>query len=451
MSYLAATAIGIYLLALLAVGLQGRGLARSSDMFNVFGRRAGTIRATAGYLSLIGGGELLTLSQLGYDNGLGVYWFLGGLVLGFLILSQIGDRIRARAAAVGANSLAGYVAAAYGRLAALGLLLVYVVALGSLLIIQFIVGGELLSAVSGVPRAWIIMIMGVIIVLYLVVSGYVAVLSTDVLRAMMMVLALVIIVVAVRAPDLSALSGTQFTPLPATDGWIFGVLGVFGVICAADVWQAAIASRDAKVFRASMIWAAVTFLMIGTLIALLGVQTKLTYPVLGEGESALLAATEHALPSQLGPLVALLIVGSVMATADTEIWVLAASGLGLTAPAPTGQPTTAFNDVARRRARLVIPLVTAAAVGLALAAPSAQALYSGLLILLTGVAPPMLAILFWSPGPRAIAAAIWAGIASFAVLTVMHHAAIPLVQGLLPPLVAGTALLAATPFDRRGR
>src|SRR5262249_4553074 len=144
-----AVAVFAYLAALVLVAWLSRRQAAASDMFNIFGRSANLLRATSGYLSLIGAGELLTISQLGYDSGLSLLWFPGGSAAGFLFLGLFADRVRVDAQALGANTLVGYVAARFSGAAAAALLLVYVISLGALLTIQFLIGGQLLSATTG--------------------------------------------------------------------------------------------------------------------------------------------------------------------------------------------------------------------------------------------------------------------------------------------------------------
>lgn len=434
MNNYAVAAVVLYLLGLVWVGLYGRRQASDSLMFNVFGRRAGVVRATAGYLSLIGGGELLTLSQFGYDNGVGFAWFLSGLAAGFLFLAAFGDRIRAEASALGANTLTGYIEKKYGRTAALGAGLVYVIALGSLLTIQFIVGGDIIAAITGIPRDLTPVIMGAVIVSYLMVAGYVSVLSTDVLRA-----AILIAVLAVFAYGLAgdfepaALTTAPYGMIPIADGFPLAVLGMFGVICAADVWQTAIASANRTVLRRSMLGAALVFLVVGSMIALLGAHARDVLPQLAPGMTPLVAAATNALSPELAPLVALLVIGAVMATADTEIWVVATSILSARHGAPAeGEDRDAFQGKMMSQTRTMIPVITLVAVALTYLTRDGQGLYISLLVLLTAIAPAMLAMIFLRPSNLAMALSIWTGILGFAFVSIIYQLAIPLVQSLIP-------------------
>src|SRR5258708_4884303 len=125
--------VTIYLAATIYIGWRGRTLAANGDMFNVFGRRAGTLRAASGYLSLIGGGELITICQLGYDNGIDVFAFVGGIAAGFLFLAFFSERVRLIAAKQGVTTFAGYFNDQYGASASIAITVVFLLSLGSLL------------------------------------------------------------------------------------------------------------------------------------------------------------------------------------------------------------------------------------------------------------------------------------------------------------------------------
>ena len=225
----------LYAVALGWVVWRGRSVARSDDMFNIFGRRAQTFRAASGYLSLIGAGELITISQLGFDNGLYLLVFPGGIACGFLFLGAFGAGVRDRAAEVGATTMAGYVTVTYGRAAGAAMAVAYTLSLGALLTVQFILGGQLLAATAGIPPHLATIILAVVIIFYLEIGGLVAVLSTDILRAVFMTVILLILL-------LSAYWGSspshpnqvaQFTSLPPLDAGMLFVLGFFGADCAA--------------------------------------------------------------------------------------------------------------------------------------------------------------------------------------------------------------------------
>jgi len=441
-TYIALAAIGAYLICVTAIGWLGHSLARESDMFNIFGRRAKTIRATAGYLSLIGGGELITISQLGHDNGWDVFWFLGGIAIGFAVLALSAGRMKKIADDRKINTLSGFYADQFGMAAGIAATVIFVLSLGSLLTIQFIVGSQLLTALFHIPALLSISLIGLVIIAYLLPAGIVAVLSTDVLRAAMMSVVLAVIVyftaahVGVTAPP------SAFQPLPQPDNVIYLVLGFFGAIAAADVWQTVLASQSTRVLRNSLLYGAVAFLAVGALIAKLGMITRAALPNLDPNTPAFIAAATHVVPGVLAPLVAVLVTGSVMATADTEIWVISTLLLSNIRPSFAQNERDAgliqnSGDL-KRATRWLIPVVCIAAMVGAYFSADAQAIYTGLLSLLSASGVAILAALFLRPRGYSIALSLWAGIIAFVALSVMYQFAIPLVQSLIP---LGAALL----------
>jgi solute:Na+ symporter, SSS family len=440
--------IAVYLAAVAIIGWRGNAIARDSDMFNIFGRRAGIIRATAGYLSLIGGGELITITQLGYGNGWGVIWFLGGVSLGFVALASLSARLKNIADRRGINTLAGYYADQFGAWSGYASTVIFVLSLGSLLTIQFIVGSELLSALVGIPRVVSIVVIGLVIISYLLPAGLVAVLSTDVLRAIMMsvVLIIVVVVTAVSAPG--STTTVHFDSIPQPDAAIYVVLGFFGAVAAADVWQTLFASKDHRVVGWSLIYGAVAFMAVGVLLAVLGMITRVAIPDLPADTPAFVASATRVVPSVLAPLVAVLVTGSVMATADTEIWVISTLLLSNLRPSVASGDNSIIGstDDLKRLTRYVIPLVTVAAMLAAYLSADAQAIYTGLLSLLSASGPAIIAMIFLRPTNRSVALSLWSGLLAYLALSVAYNFDIPVKYSLLPLVIACVAYVIGAIF-----
>jgi Na+/proline symporter len=441
-----------YLVAVVFVGLLGHKLAKSGDMFNIFGRRAGAIRAASAYLGLIGAGELITFTQLGYENGIDVLWLLVGFAIGFVILLLLSDKVRLLARERKINTLAGYFRDQFGLPASLALSIISVVSLGSLLAIQFILGSELISSLTGISSTLATVIIGLVIASYLIPSGIVGVLSTDVLRAFMMtaVLLVIVFVTAWNVPELK-LQSIPVEPLSWLNRVSFLVLGIFGTFCGADVWQTVLASQDNRVVRKSLFFAAFGFVTIGLLIAFIGVITKFQIATIQGDTPAFMIAIRDVIPGFLSPLVAVLITGSVMATADTEIWVISSLLLGNAFPsatATTQNDNEQFQGKIKALTQYIIPLVIVCAIGVAYVSRDARSLYEGLLILLTILGPAHIAIVMSQPSRNGITASLWLGILAFFVTSWHFGFSIPTEWSLAPLAVSIVGYFAGTFFDR---
>jgi Na+/proline symporter len=445
-------AMSAYLLAVVGVALFGRHLAESADMFNVFGRSAGAIRAASGYLGLIGAGELITFSQLGYDSGLDVLWLLVGFAIGFLILALLSDKVRLAARGRGINTIAGYFGDNFGPAASVALSVISVVSLGSLLAIQFILGSELIFLVTGLPREIAMVLIGAIIAMYLIPTGIVGVLSTDVLRAIMMTIVLIVIVAftAVSIPHLN-IRTIPTEPLAWPDRATFFILGVFGTFCGADVWQTVLASKSKAVVRKSLFTAACGFVSIGVLIAFIGIITRSQVPSVPADSSAFLTAIKDVIPSSMAPLVAVLIIGSIMATADTEIWVISSLVLGNIFPsaARSAEAEGDFQDRIKRLTQFIIPIVVLVAIVVAYLSRDARALYEGLLVLLTVLGPSHVAIVMHDASRTGIVASLWSGILAFFIVAGLYKFALPVEYSLIPLAVSVVAYFAGWFVERQ--
>jgi Na+/proline symporter len=429
------SAVIFYLAALCWVVWRGRILAQDGDMFNIFGRNAGLLRATSGYLSLIGAGELITISQLGFDNGYGLLWFPGGIAAGFVLLGALGEKVRVRAGLIGANTFVGYVTRVYGRASGTALFVVFLFSLGALLTIQFIVGGQLLTLTTNIPPTVTSLILAAVIVGYLLVGGYVAVLSTDVLRLVFLAIIIAVLgfAVAIQGGETVGFDSSLYSQMPFADGFTLFILGFFGAVCAGDVWQTVLASRSKAVLTYSMFLAAIAFIVFGLLIGSLGMAAKQALHTLPSDTSALAAAIEHAIPPSLAPFTALMIVGSVMATADTEVWVISTSLISLLKPTyASSVEKTEFQSETQTRVRFAVPVVAGLALFFGYVGRDAQALYEGLLVLLTAIAPAILAILFDVRRPVAIMIALWAALISFTIISAIYRLAPPPSLTFLP-------------------
>lgn len=446
--------VGLYALAVFVIGWRGRKLAADGSMFNIFGRRAGVVRASSGYLSLIGGGELITICQLGYDNGWDVFSFVGGIAAGFFFLACFSERLRLMAYQRGTTTFAGYFADQFGVASSTAVAFTFILSLGSLLSIQFIVGSDLISSVTGLSPTIAQLFMAGTILAYLMAAGYVAVLSTDVLRAVFMS-AVLLIIVGFLANSTGALHRAHiaFTPLAAQDRIIYFVLGAFAVICAGDVWQTIFASKSRSAASSSLVVGAFCFLFFGALIALIGIMTKISVPVLPADSSALIEATRHVLPGLLAPLMGLLVVGSVMATADTEIWVISTSLLAWKFPSEAkfqaeASETEPFHPRLKRATKSVLPVVTLLAIVIAFLTRDAQALYQGMLVLLTSIAPVVILAMFTRPSRASVAVGLWSGLIAFLAAFAVTRGSIPANLTFLPPAVSFVGMIIGSLYSR---
>ena len=183
MTYL--LAIGFYLFALVAVGINKVRSVKDSEDFMVAGRTlpwyilVGTLLAT-----WMGSGSLFSGAGLGYRNGLAGLWSSAGAWLGIALIYFITKRIRN----FGKVTVPDIFEARYGKVAAILATITTVIAYTTIVSYQFRGGGKVLSMVSD---GLIVMEDGIIItavfaISYTVLAGMFSVVYTDVVNGMLM-------------------------------------------------------------------------------------------------------------------------------------------------------------------------------------------------------------------------------------------------------------------------
>jgi len=246
----------IYGVLLIVVGAYYR--AGTSGDFHIASRRVGAVRFLASIFTVIGVGEPVTLTALAYVFGLWALSFFGGAVIGFMCLAFLAHRALSRSVENDFQSLPDYFFFHFGRAASVFATSLNVVALGALLLIQFLVGGLLLNTVTGLP-VWIsILSMAVVVGLYVWLGGFRSVLATDVIQGTVMMALVVILFVTLSFVGIAepAEAAPVLNAIPLADGLSLIVLGFFAVLGAADVWQRVFSARDDTAARRGLLLSA---------------------------------------------------------------------------------------------------------------------------------------------------------------------------------------------------
>jgi Na+/proline symporter len=315
-------ALAIFALATLAIAINGR--PRDESDFLIKGRNVGPIAMAAATFTLLGGGEFITLTGLSYTFGFWSILYFVGIAVGFFVLAGITGRIRENASSRDLHSLPDYFYLHFGRAAALLCTLIVCLALGALLQIQFIVGSEILAALTGSPTIIWVIGMAAVVGLYLYLSGFKGVLSTDAIQAAMMFFALVILSATLKLGDQVPVHLSKPPPasIPLGDGISLVVLGIFAICGGADVWQRVYSAQSDAAARKGLYINAAAWLIFGSIFVWLSLLITHRMPD-ANPNTAFVEFITKGMPSSVGPMVGLLILSAVMSTADVEVFVLA--------------------------------------------------------------------------------------------------------------------------------
>ena len=143
---------------------------KSGNDFVMGGRNASSIFVGGALFSLIGGGELVTLTSLAVVYGLPAISLFAGYALGFVFLALSASRIRAQSQDHFV-SIPDFISRQYGRMAGKLVFLVSFLAFFSMLVLQFVAGGQILGALAGWQyHVGVLAIAGVTVV-YLVIEA----------------------------------------------------------------------------------------------------------------------------------------------------------------------------------------------------------------------------------------------------------------------------------------
>jgi Na+/proline symporter len=367
---------------------------RSPDDYLMGSRQASAPYVGAALFTLVGGGELIALTALAFVYGWGGLALFIGYALAFLFLAMLAPRIRKRSDVATFLSLPDYVHATFGKTAGHLVFAVSFCAFMALLLIQFTAGGQILRPLLGFDYATCVFITGGIAATYLVIGGFRTVLATDMIQgaSRLILMPLILWTVAVGAHSNPHSFSVQALP-PIL--WIsLSVTGFFTAASSADVWQRIYAARSEVAAAAGLVVGAAAIMTFGALLVGLGILAQGT-GLTKVADDAFVAAMASGLPTWATYLAIVLVLSTIMGTADTEIFLLAGM---LGRERVRIQGITDAGEVLRRQSirvsrMLVLAIVTVAA-SLSLVFREVITIYIWLLSAILVISPIIVGSLF---------------------------------------------------------
>jgi len=313
-------AISIFTLVLIAIGYHYRRNRIPEDFF-MAGRKAGMVRIASSIFTLFGAGEIVTLTALAYIYGISGLSLFFGVIVGFIALAFLSNRIRKNHTEYKPYTLTDYINKFLGPKSEKLSIIISLIAVLSLLVIQLVVGGLLISTLAGLSYVTSVIIIGVVIAVYLTLGGFNSVLTTDVLQAISMVILLLFLLVLYNPQGSSIgniISHAQEV-VPPVDFIVLFILGIFVVLGSTDVYQRIFASSLKSSLKKGLIWTGVLWIAFSSLMLLLGLKIFSQYP-LADPNNAFFDFLSGGLSPFLLTIVSIFIVASLFSTADTELF-----------------------------------------------------------------------------------------------------------------------------------
>lgn len=428
-------AIILFLLATVALAIFRR--PTSEKEYLILSRSVPALGVAAATFTLIGGGEFLTLTALSYAYGFWAITYFAGVVLGFVTLALLSRKAREMAEAHDFHSLPDFLHFQYGKGIARLSTTINFLGLGALLVIQFVVGGQIINALSGMPIWAGALLMCASVLLYLYFSGFKGVLATDIFQAVVMVITTVI--VAWFAFDVATSQGINIsaivhTPPTFIEIATFFLLGLFAVLGGADVWQRVFSSKNHVEAKKGMFLNSAGWLIFGAIFITLAVGIQALLPN-ADPNNAFIEFIGTSLPQTIQLVLAFLILAAVISTADVEMYVLS---ILLSKEIKRGHvlETTSFVKLGL----IGVAILTAV---ISIFAQNLVQIYFLLLYLITALGPSVLATLLGRGTRLTVYLAVGGSLVVLVYLAATNQLAgamqlLLFVPGILPFLVAKT-------------
>jgi Na+/proline symporter len=410
----AVLSIAIFATVMVAVAIRFR-LHPTPNEFFVAGRKAAPVTVGAALFQLIGGGEVVTITALGYTHGFTAISLFLGYSAAFFLLGFLAPRIRSRAELARYNSLPDYIYDHFGTATGRIVAAISIVAFFALMLLQFSAAGQLLAPLIGLSYESAVLLTALIPLVYLAIGGFRTVLVTDLLQgaAMFLLMAFLAGVLLVQRGFVVQASGT--VPLPTFSSVSMVLTGFFVALASSDVWQRSLAARSDRAAKIGFLQGGTWLLLAGLLLSWLGIVAR-HLQVTDSADSAFGALMSNALTPALQGLVALLMFVTIVSTADTEMFLLSSllqreygrfrAGLN-----PENDQLDNIN-----RARGMLIGIAAAGAVVALMWRDLIQVYTWLLSSLLVIAPLVAASLLWKIGPKTALCSVFLNLMLFGIL-----------------------------------
>lgn len=314
----------LYFLIVLYIGFSSR-KKEDDEGFLLANRNVGSFVLTATLVaSMVGGNMIVTTMAFVYEYGVSFLWSAIGTLLGFLVLAFFVPKIRKLSDENKFYTLPDFIHKKYGKIASIPTaLIVFLVYLGFLLI-QFIAGGIVLSAITGWSYYFSVILMGIVVITYITAGGFKAVIRTDVFQYfIILLLAILAIFLFVNSGEISSENLRLFSAGPINIA-AFLLYGFVIIITGAEVWQRIYAGKDVKSVKKSLVWSGIITAVVLSILILMGLFVQSRFPDIVP-ETALVVGFTQLLPTYLLGIGLVILFAAIMSSLDTFLFVLSTS------------------------------------------------------------------------------------------------------------------------------
>ena len=321
--------IAAYFVAVIAIGVVGRGRAKGVDDYLVAGRKGSPLLITGSLLAtIVGGSATIGMAGLGFVRGLtGAWWLLVGSI--GLVVSGIFFAAKVRG--FGLYTLPEMVEKQYDSRVGLAASFLIVIAWVGVLAAQIIASGKILGILGvATPALWMV-IFTIVFIVYAVLGGQQAIIRTDIVQ-IGIVLAGIFTCLALVLSRLGGWVGLASSLPP--ERLAFPVSSQFGggdlasllllvgltYLVGPDIYSRLFCARDAGTARVSVLWTALIIVPVAFAITTIGMGASVLFPQIVSPEQAFPVVINEVLPPFVGGIVLAALLGAVMSSADTILF-----------------------------------------------------------------------------------------------------------------------------------
>lgn len=331
--------------------------------------------------TFFGTGLVFTLASFGYLYGVGAFLLPGAAALGFVLFARAAPRIKRVSDREDAITLPALFDGVWSMRTRAVAALVTMSLFAGTLAANFLVVGNLLESLYGIPTVIGISSFAGIVVAYTAFGGFRGVVRTDILQTGIIVVSLVVILPSFvflegGATVFESLPSSHLDPLslPVQILVVYLLIGVFAYFGSQDLYQRVYATNDEHFARSGVLSFAVVVLLISAVAVGLGISARALFPGI-RADRALVVLTSEIVPAGLSGVAMLGFLALANAGADAKLLTITSNITEDFLPHITAkfdrQPAAWIE-------RLVVIGIGLGALTLAVVAPTLTALLTGL-------------------------------------------------------------------------
>lgn len=320
------TVIAGYALLILFVGATAFHRRDRPKTFFLGEQSLGTLRFLGTtFPTFFGTGLVFTLASFGYLYGVGAFLLPGAAALGFILFARAAPRIKRVSNREDAITLPALFDGVWSMRTRAVAALVTMGLFAGTLAANFLVVGNLLESLYGIPPVMGIGSFAGIIVAYTALGGFRGVVRTDILQTGIIVVSLVVILPSFvflegGATVFESLPSSHLDPLslPVQILVVYLLIGVFAYFGSQDLFQRVYATNDEHFARRGVLSFAVVVLLISAVAVGLGISTRALVPGI-RADRALVVLISEIVPAGFSGLAVLGFLALANAGADAKL------------------------------------------------------------------------------------------------------------------------------------